>query len=131
MNSATKLTMQLLEQNTFSNNDRQITWTMHDAIVDHAKREAVTRDEAFLIIKAMQKLFPIMLHRRAAYYRIEQKEMLAPNATEFEFFAIDENKESYVWCSIYIPDDPSFEHCETCIADETISNLEFHLSRYL
>jgi hypothetical protein len=117
--NAAQIAMRLLEQNTFSISDRKITWTLHDAIVDHAERDGVTRDEAFLIIKAMQKLFPLMLTRDAN------------DSVEFEFFAIDDDRESYVWCSIYIPNDSEKDYCETCIADEVIDNLPHHLSRYL
>lgn len=122
-------TLAFLENKAIDNNFRIIAWTLHDAIVDHKRRDGITQSEASVLINAMRKLFPVTLTKREHYYNSDKSD--EANSTEYMFLAQQENADRYVWCSIYLPDDPENDYCETCIADEQLSNLAYAVSNYL
>ncbi|MDE4297120.1 hypothetical protein PXK56_18205 [Phaeobacter gallaeciensis] len=92
--------------------DRTSLWVRHDAIVNHSKRNAVSRDEALRLIELMGEHMPVTIarmHEDSVEYLHLAVDSEGPNSDVYR---------SYVWCSTYLPFDLE-EPCATCIADET------------
>jgi hypothetical protein len=98
-----------LERNPMSNAARKTAWILHDFIVDHENRDAITHEEAIELIALLSPLFPVIAHHR--------------HDDSTEVFMLAQQDNCYIWMSVYLNDDPK-AHCATCIADENLKFLD-------